>query len=80
MTKVNIHEAKTQLSQLVDRALAGEEVIVARHGRALVRLVPIESQATLRPIELHRQPLSEASIRESLRPLSEAELADWYGS
>ena len=38
---VNMHKAKTTLSQLVERALAGEEVVIARDGTPLVRLVPI---------------------------------------
>ncbi|CAN5143249.1 type II toxin-antitoxin system Phd/YefM family antitoxin [soil metagenome] len=37
---VNVYEAKTQLSKLIDRALAGEEVVIARAGTPLVRLVP----------------------------------------
>lgn len=41
--KVNVHEAKTHFSRLLDRALAGEEVIVMKSGRPLVRLVPVES-------------------------------------
>ena len=38
--QVNIYEAKTRLSQLVDRAEAGEEIIIARGGRPAARLVP----------------------------------------
>jgi prevent-host-death family protein len=38
MDTVNIYAAKTQLSQLVDRAAAGEDVIVSRHGKPLVRI------------------------------------------
>lgn len=38
---VNMHKAKTTLSRLVERSLAGEEVIIARDGTPLVRLVPI---------------------------------------
>jgi prevent-host-death family protein len=38
---VNMHQAKASLSRLVERALAGEDVIIARNGQALVRLVPI---------------------------------------
>src|SRR5215213_7854618 len=38
---VNMHKAKTTLSHLVGRALAGEEVIIARNGTPLVRLVPV---------------------------------------
>jgi prevent-host-death family protein len=41
MEITNIHEAKSQLSKLVDRALKGEEVIIARAGKPMVRLVPV---------------------------------------
>lgn len=41
MTTVNIHEAKTHLSRLVDEAVAGGEVVIARANRPLVRLVPV---------------------------------------
>ena len=46
--EVNIHQAKTQLSKLVDRALAGEDVIIARNGEPLLRLVPLERPAVER--------------------------------
>lgn len=39
--QVNVHEAKTHFSRLIARALAGEEVIVAKNGRPLVRLSAI---------------------------------------
>jgi prevent-host-death family protein len=42
---VNMHLAKTTLSRLVERALAGEEVIIGRAGKPLVRLVPVPSKA-----------------------------------
>ena len=42
MKTANIHQAKTQLSRLIDAALTGEEVIIARSGTPVVRLVPIE--------------------------------------
>lgn len=38
---VNMHEAKTSLSRLVERALAGEEIVIARKGEPLVKLVPV---------------------------------------
>jgi prevent-host-death family protein len=41
---VNIHEAKTHLSRLVERAAAGEEIIVAKAGKPLAKLVPYEVQ------------------------------------
>jgi prevent-host-death family protein len=39
---VNIHEAKTHLSRLVERVEAGEEVVIARAGRPVARLVPYQ--------------------------------------
>ena len=39
MYQVNIHEAKTHLSRLVERVAAGEEIVIARHGRPVARLV-----------------------------------------
>jgi prevent-host-death family protein len=41
MSIVNVHAAKTQLSRLLDAAAAGEEVIIARAGKPVARLVPI---------------------------------------
>jgi prevent-host-death family protein len=40
-TIVNMHQAKASLSRLVESALAGEEVVIARNGAPLVRLVPV---------------------------------------
>jgi len=40
-TTVNMHQAKASLSRLVERALAGEEVVIARNGEPLVSLVPV---------------------------------------
>ena len=47
MKVVNIAEAKVHLSALVDEALEGEEIVVARRGEPLVRLVPVEAVGTL---------------------------------
>jgi prevent-host-death family protein len=41
MTLYNMHEAKTQLSRLVERAVEGEEIVIGRANRPLVRLDPI---------------------------------------
>ena len=41
MAQFGMHEAKTTLSQLVERAEAGEEIIIARNGTPAVRLVPV---------------------------------------
>lgn len=50
MEQVNLHAAKTHLSKLVDRAAAGEEIILARAGRPVARLV------ALRPTRAPRKP------------------------
>ena len=41
---VNMHQAKSSLSRLVERALAGEEVVIARNGQPLVKLEPVPKQ------------------------------------
>ncbi len=41
MQTVNIHEAKTHLSRFVDQAAAGEEILIARAGKPIARLVPL---------------------------------------
>jgi prevent-host-death family protein len=43
-TTVNIHEAKTHLSRLVERIEAGEEIVIARAGRPVARLVPYRAR------------------------------------
>ncbi len=40
MTQVNLYEAKAKLSSLVERAIAGEEIVIAKAGKPRVRLVP----------------------------------------
>jgi prevent-host-death family protein len=44
MKTVNIHAAKTHLSSLVEEAAAGEEIIIAKAGKPVARLVPIEKK------------------------------------
>lgn len=43
MQTVNIHEAKTQFSRFVDQAEAGEEIVIARSGKPVARLVALET-------------------------------------
>ena len=43
-TVINIHQAKTHLSRIVDEVAAGREVIIAKAGRKVARLVPIDSK------------------------------------
>lgn len=66
-----MQEAKTQLSQLVARAEAGDEVTIARHGVAAVRLVPVEGRTRALGFISLEVPDS------SFDPLSDEELDAW---
>ncbi|MGI8745664.1 MAG: type II toxin-antitoxin system Phd/YefM family antitoxin [Bryobacteraceae bacterium] len=44
MPQFNVHEAKSNLSRLLDRSLEGEEVVISRHGIPLVRLMPVRTK------------------------------------
>ncbi len=44
MTTVNIHEAKTNLSRLLDRVAKGDEIVIARAGKPIARLVPFRDR------------------------------------
>ena len=73
--EVNIHEAKTHLSRLIERAVAGEEVIIAKAGNPLVKLVRIERR---KPV------LGSARGTFVLKdgwddPLTDAEMEDLFG-
>ena len=51
---VNINEAKTHLSRLVERVEAGEEITLARAGRPVARLVPYQQRRQPRPLGIWR--------------------------
>jgi prevent-host-death family protein len=50
MRSINIHEAKTHLSRLVDEVSAGEEIIIAKAGKPLARLVPFHPRSKARKL------------------------------
>jgi prevent-host-death family protein len=52
VTKVNVHQAKTQLSQLLHLVEAGEEVVIARSGKPVARLVAVSTEPLDRPLGL----------------------------
>lgn len=47
MAQVGMHEAKTTLSKLVERAEAGEDIVIARNGKPVARLVPVSGTNSL---------------------------------
>ena len=72
VTVVNVHEAKTHLSRLLERAHNGEEIILAKAGKPYARLVALEPQSERRP-GLARGRLTE----EFFEPLPPGELDAW---
>lgn len=72
MTTHNVADAKAHLTQLLDAALKGEEVIVARAGKPLVRLVPVETPPA-RVLGFLNLP----SPDERFDPLDDSELTAW---
>jgi prevent-host-death family protein len=48
MTTFNIHEAKTHFSKLLERVLSGEDVIIAKAGKPVARILPVASDVLLR--------------------------------
>lgn len=74
---INVHEAKTHFSRLLERAVAGEEIIVARNGTPLVRLTPVAAPEAGRTAGLSK---GEIKISEDFdAPLPE-ELLDGFES
>jgi prevent-host-death family protein len=49
---VNVHKAKSDLSRLIERAEAGEDVVIARNGKPAVRLTPVEASPRKTPEEI----------------------------
>ncbi len=73
---VNMHQAKSTLSRLVERALAGEDVIIARNGEPLVRLVPVPK---LRKLRVPGRLKGKVWMAPDFDEMSEEELQDWEG-
>jgi prevent-host-death family protein len=48
MVALNVHEAKTHLSRLLERVATGEEVVIAKAGRPVARLIPYSERPTRR--------------------------------
>ena len=75
MKTVNIHEAKTHLSRLIAEVEAGEEIVVARGGMPVVRLVRVGEGPTARRFGSMR---GRARVGDAFfEPLPESELAGW---
>jgi prevent-host-death family protein len=72
---VNVHEAKTHLSRLLEVVVAGEEIIIAKNGIPYAKLVPIEAPGS-RPLGFVKGRVSERFFE----PLPDDELDMWEGT
>jgi prevent-host-death family protein len=77
MATVSVYDARAGLSRLIDRALAGEEVVITRNGRPVVKLSPVATSREPRRLgELEGEFEVPAGL---LDPLPEDLLEDFYG-
>jgi prevent-host-death family protein len=76
---INIYEAKTHLSALVEKAAHGEEIVIAKAGKPMAKLVPLE-QKVLSPRKFGQNVLGITYIAPDFdAPLPEEIIADFYG-
>lgn len=77
MSTVNVHEAKTHLSRLLVRVEAGEEIVIARSGKPVARLVAYRSGS---PVRRFGSLKGHLTVDDSFSdPLPESELDAWEG-
>lgn len=69
---INVHEAKTHLSELLDRVRAGEEIVLAKYGKPFAKLVPYDAPRT-RVLGF----IAGHVPKSFFKPLPEEELAAW---
>jgi len=74
-TMVNVYEAKTQLSQLLNRVERGEEIVIARNGHPVARLVPIP----VRPDRIPGLFAGKFVIADDFDEFTAQDEIDWYG-
>jgi prevent-host-death family protein len=78
--QVNIHEAKTHLSRLLERVAEGEEIILARDGTPCARIVPLETRVPRTPGILNAGRAKQELGAAFFEPLPAEELALWNGA
>lgn len=75
MPTVNVHQAKTQLSRLLERVEAGEEIVIARNGKPVARLVSYEGRRGVRRFGVMKDRI--AIDDRFFEPLPDDELDAW---
>lgn len=74
---LNLYDAKTQLSALVDKAANGEEIIIAKNGQPMAKLVPFKPPVRRKPGRLKGKIWMAPDFDA---PMSEEEIEAWYSS
>ena len=77
MVTVNIHEAKTQLSKLVDRAAKGEPFIIAKAGKPLVKVVALDAPKAPRRLGFLK---GQLKVPDDFNTMGQAEIAKLFGT
>lgn len=77
MVTVNIHEAKTQLSKLVDRAVKGEAFVIAKAGKPLVKVAALDAPPTPQRLGFLS---GEIAVPDDFNRMGEAEISALFGS
>jgi prevent-host-death family protein len=77
MLTVNIHEAKTQLSKLVDRAAKGEPFVIAKAGKPLVKVVALDAPKTPRRLGFLK---GQFKVPEDFNTMGQVEIAKLFGT
>ena len=77
MVTVNIHEAKTQLSKLVDQAVNGEAFVIAKAGKPLVKVAALNAPAIPQRLGFLA---GEIAVPDDFNRMGEAEIAALFGS
>lgn len=77
MVTVNIHEAKTQLSRLVDRAAKGEPFVIAKAGKPLVKVSAVDAPAAQRRLGFLA---GEISVPDDFDRMADNEIAAIFGA
>jgi prevent-host-death family protein len=74
METITIHKAKTQLSRLIEKACQGEEIVIARGKKPVVKLVPVEASPQKRTLGLWKGLVSYTP--DAFNPLTDQEMKD----
>jgi prevent-host-death family protein len=73
---VNVHEAKTRLSQLLELVEEGETVVIARHGQPVAELVPVRQSSGF-PFGIAREAPLVPAGNDWWQPMTDQEAEDW---